>query len=180
MSKKQKAGLGKVKSSSEKSAKSKTAPEAVADPQAKPLDVQSVRVDDIVVVEKDFRTISEEAVEALKVSMRELGLIHPLTVVFSKPEDDSEPRMILISGQHRLAAAKKLAWKKIDVVVVTRNKRKNAMRRISENVHRNPLSKIEEGQQILEWIEHRYAGDGQVAQHNDKGISAAAEEFGKS
>jgi ParB/RepB/Spo0J family partition protein len=181
MSKKQKAGLGKAKSSPKKLAKSTTDSEVVADAQDTALDVQRVRVDDIVVIQKNFRALCQDTVNALKESMCELGLIHPLTGCFEKSQDDSEPtKMILTSGQHRLAAAKELDWKYIDVVVVGRNKRKNVMRRISENLHRNSLSKIEEGEEILKWLEHRYAGDGQVAQHNDKGITAAAKQFGKS
>src|SRR4051812_8562402 len=143
--------------------------------------IERVVADDIVVVKERFRKINQKTVDELADSIEQLSLIHPPTVYYAKPKGESEVKMYLNSGQHRLAAVKKLGWKEIDVIIVEKNKRKNAMRRSSENLHRNPLSKQEEGQEVLNYLEHRFAEEGgQAAQPHDKGISAAAKKFGRS
>jgi len=159
-------------------------PRAKAASQAENLetDLRRVRVDDIIVVEKRFRKLDQAKVDKLADSIDQLALMHPPTVYFGDQNDGSQAaKMYLNSGQHRIAAVKKLGWKEIDVIVVEHDKRKNAMRRITENLHRNNLSKHEEASEVLKWVEFRFAaGDGQVAHQNDKGISEAAKHFGKS
>jgi len=145
-------------------------------------EVRRVRVADIVIEKDQFRDLDQKTVSDLAESFQEVGLMHLPTVCIKKPKDGSGPEKLhLIAGRHRLAAAQKLGWEFIDVIVVKRVERKNQMRRITENLHRNGLSKQEEGREIRAWLELRYAKEsGQVAQSNDKGISQAAKHFNKS
>ena len=144
--------------------------------------IKRVSVADIIVAEKDFRPLDDKTVKDLVESFAEVGLMHPPTVYIKKPKDESDSKEIhLVAGHHRLTAAKTAGWEYIDVIVVERNKEKNLMRQTTENLHRSSLTKLQQGKEIKKWLEmHLAKEDGQVAQPNDKRISAAAKQFDKS
>jgi ParB/RepB/Spo0J family partition protein len=144
--------------------------------------IRRMRVDEIV-VKGDFRELDKKIVSSLAESIEEVGLMNPPTVFIKSPKDESGTEEVhLIAGNIRLAATKKLGWEYIDVIVVKRIKKKNRMRQITENLHRKDLSKLERGKLIKEWVELYAKDGGQDAHHqpHDKGISKAAEKFGRS
>ena len=68
--------------------------------------IQSVRVADIKVVEKEFRDLDEKTVLNLAESFQQVGLMHLPTVCIKNPKDASGPEQLqLVAGRHRLAAA---------------------------------------------------------------------------
>jgi ParB-like nuclease domain len=81
--------------------------------------------------------------------MRTIGLRVPLTVrpLNSGPE--------LVTGRHRLAAAKILKWKTVPCTDIRGGKVVAEMWQISENLHRAVLSPIEESEQIARWVKLR-------------------------
>ena len=61
-----------------------------------------------------LRDLDESKVENIAASMGEIGLQQPISVWVSKDGAIIE----LVAGAHRVAAAKKLGWDKIDCIVV--------------------------------------------------------------
>jgi ParB/RepB/Spo0J family partition protein len=93
------------------------------------------------------REIREEEVQTIAESMAAIGLRTPITI-----RRDGE-KYILVTGAHRLAAARKLEWKVIDCVVRDFASDSDArLWEISENLHRAELTVLERAEHIAEWI----------------------------
>lgn len=69
-----------------------------------------IPVDQVMIGER-LRGLSAPDVEQLADSMRELGLLQPITV---QQADDGYP---LVAGRHRLEAARRLGWREIAAIV---------------------------------------------------------------
>ncbi len=117
------------------------------------------------------RAINADAVERLAASMTALGLRTPISVRYyeDRPEWASEGEagdtLILLTGAHRLAAAKQLGWERIDCYVYDEGDRIDAeMWEIAENLHRLDLTKEERDRQIRRYAELLERRDGQSAQ----------------
>lgn len=81
---------------------------------------------------------NEEEIEELSLSIKEKGLIQP--VVVSKEEDG----FVLISGERRLRAAKKLGWEKIPAIIKDlKDKGELLLLALIENIQREDLNPIE-------------------------------------
>jgi ParB/RepB/Spo0J family partition protein len=92
------------------------------------------------------REIREEEVQTIAESMAAIGLQTPITV---RREGG---KYILVTGAHRLAAARKLEWKAVDCVV--RDFASDADARlweIAENLHRADLTVLERAEYVAEW-----------------------------
>jgi ParB-like nuclease domain len=92
------------------------------------------------------REIREEEVQTIAESMATIGLQTPITV------RRNGEKYILVTGAHRLAAARKLEWTVIDCVV--RDFASDADARlweISENLHRAGLTVLERAEYVAEW-----------------------------
>jgi len=82
------------------------------------------------------RTTDPGKVAALAASMKEIGLQTPISVWVT----DDNQWVHLVAGRHRLEAAKRLGWDRIDCIVVALDERKRRMWEISENLHRAELT----------------------------------------
>lgn len=102
-------------------------------------------VENIKVPEHRARGLDEAAVAHLAESMTRLGLQTPLTV----RQDDEWPT--LVAGLHRLKAAERLGWEKVEVIYLEGDERDARLWEISENLHRADLSAIERAEHIDEW-----------------------------
>jgi ParB family chromosome partitioning protein len=167
-----------------KSNKPKKSKSSSRKPPAPPV-LRRVRVVDIhVLKDAKFRALNEEKVDELAGSIGEVGLMHPPTVYIKKPTEGEvgTEKVYLVAGRHRLAAVKKLGWESVDVIVVERSKEKNRKRYLTENLHRNKLTKPEEIEFTTEWVNRCVAEGGRGAhpQPHDKGISRAAKKLGMS
>ncbi len=136
--------------------------------------VKNFRVADIRVL-GHHRPLVKDKVRALADSIKAIGLRTPPTVRPSKMGP------ILVTGQHRLEAAKSLGWKHIECLVMRGDKIERQLWRIAENLHRGNLTALEHAEHVANWdqlIKKRAKG-AQVVQpggrqpHN-KGVSKTA------
>ncbi len=109
-------------------------------------EVHHIPIDEIVVGD-GRRPINAEKVEELKRSIAKIELRTPLTV---RPLKGGKKR--LVTGLHRLEAMKALGRTKVPCVYIKRNLMARLWE-ISENLHRSPLSVLEESERIAEWLE---------------------------
>jgi len=98
------------------------------------------------------RSLNEAKVDELVSSILVSGLMNPIWVSCVRDEDGRPVGYRLISGNHRLAAAKKLDWEFIDARIVDCDEREARLMEISENLHRAELTVGERADQIAEWI----------------------------
>lgn len=80
------------------------------------------------------REAAPENVQKLAESIREVGMIHPITI----GRDNT-----LVAGLHRLSAAKSLGWTEVDCTVTDLEGLQAELAEIDENLIRTPLSVIE-------------------------------------
>ena len=90
-----------------------------------------------ITVKQGRRAIDSAKVRELANSMREIGLINPITVTQDR---------VLITGAHRLEAAKLLGWTEIEATVSELEGFKAELAEIDENLMRNELHYIDRGQ----------------------------------
>lgn len=111
-----------------------------------------------ILIGKRLRAVDQANIDNLVASMVTIGLRTPITVVV----DGGDVR--LVSGLHRLQAAKKLGWTSIDAFEVTFETDDTAIRLwgISENLHRADLTVQERAEHIAEWA--RLTGEKAKAQ----------------
>lgn len=132
------------------------------------------------VLEHRARGLDAAAVARLAESMARIGLQTPITV-----RDDGE-WPVLVAGLHRLKAAERLGWEKIDAIYLEGDERDARLWEISENLHRADLSAVERAEHIDEWRRLTVAKGAQVAppsggkQPGDRGHYKTAETLGVS
>jgi ParB-like chromosome segregation protein Spo0J len=126
-----------------------------------------------------LRPMHEAAVVALAESMQRLGQLNPISVYC--PDDKT---FLLVTGLHRVEAAKRLGWEEIDAVLVTGNEIERELQEIAENLHRSELTALERDTQIGRWAELTAAKASQVetplggAQPSEKGVRKVANDLG--
>ncbi|WP_099205625.1 ParB/RepB/Spo0J family partition protein [Scatolibacter rhodanostii] len=98
-----------------------------------------IKISDIKVGD-NRREIDEANVLTIADSMKEVGLINPITVTADHT---------LIAGAHRLEACKLLNWSEIECNVVELDGLKAELAEIDENLIRHNLSHLDEGEQLL-------------------------------
>lgn len=104
------------------------------------------------------RAVNEDKVVALAESIKDIGLRTPITVRFVDGWIDPDGAVVdgqpvLVAGAHRLAAVKSLGWDHIDCYVFEDDSEIDArLWEIAENLCRAELTKLEESEQIAEWI----------------------------
>jgi ParB family transcriptional regulator, chromosome partitioning protein len=140
--------------------------------------VVRVRIADIAIPEK-CRSINEKALEALAHSMNQIGLRTPISV-----------RVInegfrLVAGRHRLEAARKLGWKRIDAIVMRDDKLDRQIWHNAENLDRADLTVLERAEAVAQRAKDEAKKAAQDAhpggrQPLDKGVSKAAKAIGVS
>jgi len=158
--------------------------------------------DDVTVWGNRKRDIDPAAVDRIAASMADIGLRQPITVrVLDELEIDGEilcGAPVLVTGAHRLAAAKKLGWQAIDCIEIEGDEIDAELWEISENLHRLDLSKEQRDEHIRRYTalmqarderkrqgvqdEHPVLSDGRKAgpQHQKSVARRVAEETGLS
>jgi|GEM_PF-1414412 len=97
-----------------------------------------IRVDNIQVKE-GRRELDGNHVRELADSIRELGLLNPVTV---------DKENVLIAGLHRLEAVKLLEWPEVECTVSSLEGLRAELAEIDENLVRHDLNYIDEGEQL--------------------------------
>src|SRR5690348_10153348 len=101
------------------------------------------------------KTFNVEELEELKESLRESGLLQPITVRQSPMGEGYE----LIAGERRLRAATALGWQKISAVVKALSDQELLALALVENLQRSDLNPIEEAegyQQLIRDFGHTH------------------------
>lgn len=101
---------------------------------------------ELIEVGSRLRSVSEDAVDRMAESMREIGLRTPITVRFA--EDDEAQHLILVTGATRLAAAKKLGWEQIECFVTEEDEIDAELWEIDENLARAELTASQEAEHL--------------------------------
>jgi hypothetical protein len=104
--------------------------------------IKYLRISDIEIGARR-RALDQARVEALAQSIRELGLQTPITVGVAEGIATR-----LISGFHRIEAAKLLGWQKIPCLVVKMDELTRQLWEIDENLCRAELTELERGEHL--------------------------------
>ena len=98
---------------------------------------------------------NEEAIDELASSIKNYGIIQPLTV-----RKMSEDRYELVAGERRLRAAKKLGLSEVPTIIVDITEKDSAAIALLENLQREDLNFIEEAEAFYNLIQdHSYTQD---------------------
>lgn len=108
-----------------------------AKPKVKKRIIQSIKID-LIQADMRLRQVDPDHVAGIADSMAINGLQNPIEVVA-----DSDTLFRLVSGAHRLAAAKLNEWQEIDAVVVSGTDDELLLREIDENLLRRELSPLD-------------------------------------
>src|SRR5712691_11176424 len=139
--------------------------------------IRRIFVEDVDVGNR-LRPINERTAVALAESMQRLGQLVPISVY--RMDDDT---LRLVTGLHRLEAAKSLGWKEIKAVLSTGNEIERELQEIAENLHRSELTALERDTHIGRWAELTAAKAAQVetplggAQPSEKGVRKVANDL---
>ncbi|MBQ7170992.1 MAG: ParB/RepB/Spo0J family partition protein [Clostridia bacterium] len=120
------------------------------------------------------RIFSEATIASLADSIRQYGLIQPVTV---RPSGlvGGEPLYEIVEGERRFRAAKLLGLREIPCVIVNTDSRRSAEIALTENVVREDLNMFEEANAIASLIEIYSLSRAEVA----KKLSCSEEEVGR-
>jgi ParB-like chromosome segregation protein Spo0J len=140
--------------------------------------IREIPIDRIRVIDP-FRKLDKQSLAAIKGSMAKIGLKTPITVRAKKKGP------VLVTGLHRLKAAKSLGWKEILCFIVDDSKIDAKLWGLSENLHRAELTAIQRSDFIQQWerLFKQRTKAAQVAQPggrqpHDRGTSRTAKALG--
>ncbi len=129
--------------------------------------------EDVTVWGNRKRDIDPAAVDRIAASMADIGLRQPITVrVLDELEIDGEilcGAPVLVTGAHRLAAAKKLGWQAIDCIEIEGDEIDAELWEISENLHRLDLSKEQRDEHVRRYaalLEQRRKAQEAIVEQN--------------
>lgn len=132
-----------------------------------------------VIVMSDRRPVNAAAVNDLARSIEAIGLQTPITVRRDRDE------LILVTGRHRLEAARSLGWSEIPAIFLEGDADDGRLWEISENLHRAELTVLERAEHVAEWVritaekaKAQVAPSGHTGGRADQGINAAVRELG--
>jgi len=98
-----------------------------------------VAVDDVI-VEPRKRPLNNDKVMVLQTSMAEVGLLQPIVLT---------ERNVLVAGRHRLEAARRLGWETVAARIAPLDGLRAELAEIDENLMRNELTVLEQGEHLL-------------------------------
>lgn len=97
-----------------------------------------------IIVKDGRRTVDDKKVKELAESIKQVGLLHPITVRFD--DSNGKEAYILVAGAHRLEALKILGKNSIEAKVIMKNNLQTELIEIDENLIRNELHYTERGE----------------------------------
>ena len=114
------------------------------------------------------KIFEKEALEELKNSIKERGIIQPLIV---RKSDDHDNKYELIAGERRWQAAQSAGLNEVPVVIIAADNLKSLELAIIENIQRKDLNAIEEAESYKNLIENFGYDQEQVSQFIGKSRS---------
>lgn len=133
------------------------------------------------------RAIQRDAVTTLAGSLERIGLRTPISVRAAERIRDGAPAPAweIVTGRHRVAAARSLGWLEIEAVVTEGTETDARLWEIAENLHRADLTTLERSEHIAEWVrltgekaKAQSAPSGHTGGRADRGINAAVRDLG--
>ncbi len=113
---------------------------------------QVIRIEDIEVRPQIRKEFDEGSIECLAKSLKEHGLLQPIVVAKKR-----EGGFLLVAGERRLRAAKKLGWFSIPAVVVDEgDEDRLKLMQLIENVQRKDLNLVEKSEGIWEYYKYMW------------------------
>jgi ParB-like chromosome segregation protein Spo0J len=153
-----------------------------------PKTISRIWLDGINVGVNPLRPLIDAEVKRLAISMQQIGMMTPITVRYHDniPSADSDDSFELITGRHRVAAAKLLGWEIIDAIEIVCSDVDAKLWEIAENLHRADLTTLQRDEQVAMWIELTEQKNNDVAQvaphrkagQQPGGIRAASRDLG--
>ena len=114
---------------------------------------------DVIEVHGRLRRTKGDAVDAIAASMASIGLRTPVSVRYYEKRPagmaagETVDALVLLTGAHRLEAAKRLGWDKIECFVYYDGDEIDAqLWEIAENLHRAELTALERDEQVALWV----------------------------
>ncbi len=126
---------------------------------------KSIPIKEILVGER-LRDIEEDHAQAIAISIRQQGLITPISVRATPAAKGGN--YTLVAGAHRLRAAIIAGLDAIDAVVVKADKAEAQLLEISENLFRNELSVIDRAIFVQKWREIWEDSHGKIERGGDR------------
>lgn len=126
------------------------------------METRKIETLDVIAIESHgrMRDLRDDAVAALAASIDKIGLRTPISVRYYAerpahvPAGETDDALILMTGAHRLAAAKQLGWEKIECFVYYDGDEIDAqLWEIAENLHRADLTKEQRDEHIRRYAE---------------------------
>jgi ParB/RepB/Spo0J family partition protein len=120
------------------------------------MEIQKIRINSIFNATPS-RPKDKATIKTLAESIGKLGLLNPITV--RRVELTSglvKEGYAILSGNHRLEAAKALGWSEIDANIIDcdpEDYKTHRLIEITENLHRNDLTALERSKLVAEWVE---------------------------
>jgi ParB-like chromosome segregation protein Spo0J len=117
--------------------------------------IRQVEVD-FIETERERRPVNRDDVDMLAVSFVRIGMQMPITVRCFPDRLSGAGAIgtyVLVTGAHRLAAAKQLGWPTIDCFIADCDEIEAQLLEISENLHRRELTALERAEQIALWVD---------------------------
>ena len=101
-----------------------------------------LKISDVIVGNRK-RKLNESKVQSLAESFSSIGQLQPITV-----SEGDYGTYRLIAGLHRLEAAKAIGWEKIQAAVFEGGEIETELAEIDENLMRNDLTVLEQGEHL--------------------------------
>jgi ParB family chromosome partitioning protein len=120
---------------------------ATVDQNSGPPKIERLAISDVM-AHHERRKCRHGEVEELARSFEEIGQSTPIIV-----RRNSDGKLILVAGLHRLKAAKRLGSTEIDARIVRGDKVDVELVAIAENLHRNELTVLERAEWVRKWGE---------------------------
>ena len=135
--------------------------------------VLQIRTDDIRANRAQPRSnFNQNSIIRLADSIRRYGILQPLSVRESDPEDSYKYE--LIAGERRLRAARMLGYLTVPCVVIETDEQTSAELAIIENLHREDLNMFEEAYGYKKLIEIHHLTQEEVARRMSSSQSSVA------
>jgi ParB-like chromosome segregation protein Spo0J len=116
--------------------------------------ISRVMLGTINVAANPLRPLIDDEVRRLAVSMQQIGMMTPITVRYHEhiPSPESDDSYELITGRHRVEAARSLGWDELDAIEIECSDVDAKLWEIAENLHRAELTKLQHDEQVALWI----------------------------
>lgn len=116
----------------------------------------AIRIADIEVRPQVRKSFDEEEIASLAESIKEHGLLQPIIVV-----EKGDGRYLLVAGERRLRAAKKLGWFSIPAIVIPeKDEGRLKVIQLVENLQRKDLSLMEKAEGIRDYFDLVWGREG--------------------